>query len=245
MTGAMAGVLEQLVDKLQRALKNNLVSVVLYGSAVSGDHHGKFSDYNVLCVLTEITPAHLRATEPLFRWWREQGNPAPLLLTETELRTSTDCFPIEFHDIRDHNKILYGTDVVSGMEIADTFYRAQVEHDLRAKLLRLRQKASGILSDKDVLRRLLIDSVSTFCVLLRHALALNGQEVTGAKREIVKAAGSAFGMDPKPFELLLDLREQKTKAKEVEPEPLLASYMRQIEMVIGAVDRMALKGETD
>jgi predicted nucleotidyltransferase len=243
MKDAMAGVLDQLVEKLQRALGGDLVSVVLYGSAVSGDHHGKFSDYNVLCVLTRVTPVQLRATEPLFRWWREQGNPSPLLFTEEELRNATDCFPIEFHDIRDHNKILYGADVVSGMEIPTTFYRAQVEHDLRAKLLRLRQKASGILSDKDVLRRLLIDSVSTFCILFRHALTLSGTEVSGGKREIVRAAGVTFGFDPKPFDQLLDLREQKAKAKDLEPEALLGSYMQQIEVVIGAVDRMARNGE--
>ena len=110
MTGTMAAALDQLVEKLRRALDTDLVSVVLYGSAATGDHNTKFSDYNVLCVLTQIAPKHLRATEPLFRWWREQGNPAPLLLTEDELRTSTDCFPIEFHDIRDHHKILIGAD---------------------------------------------------------------------------------------------------------------------------------------
>ena len=35
-----------------------------------------------------------------------------------------------------------------------TFYRAQVEHDLRAKVLRLRQKAAGVLDQNDLLGRL-------------------------------------------------------------------------------------------
>ena len=34
--------------------------------------------------------------------------------------------------------------------VDNSFYRAQVEHELRAKLLRLRQKASGMLSDADL-----------------------------------------------------------------------------------------------
>jgi hypothetical protein len=235
-------ILDQLVQKLQAALQNELISVVLFGSAATGDRNTKFSDYNVLCVLTKISPAELRATEPLFRWWREQGNPAPLLLTDVELRTATDCFPIEFHDIRRHNRILFGPDLVSGMEIDDSFYRAQVEHDLRAKLLRLRQKASGILSDKDVLRRLLIDSVSTFCVLFRHALKLQGIAAPAGKRDIVRSAAEAFSIDPKPFEQLLDLREERVKPKEVDPEALLANYMQQIENVIGAVDRIPVMG---
>ena len=177
----MPGQLDPLVEKLRKALGPDLVSVVLYGSAAAGEHDEKFSDYNVLCVLTRIEPAQLGATETIFRWWRQQGNPAPLLLTEHEVRTSTDCFAIEFQDIKEHHRILYGADVVSSLAIDRCFYRAQVEHDLRAKLLRLRTKASGILSDKDVLRRLLVDSISTFCVLFRHALILHGVDGPGAK----------------------------------------------------------------
>jgi len=232
-------VVSQLVEKLQKALGPDLVSAVLYGSAAIGDYQDKFSDYNVLCVLKAIAPPQLRATEPIFRWWREQGNPSPLLLTEHELRTSTDCFPVEFHDIREHHKILHGPDVVSDLSIDTIYYRAQVEHELRAKLLRLRQKASAILSDKDVLRRLLVDSVSTFCVLFRHALILRGEAAPGLKREIVGRAREAFGIDGTPFETLLDLREKKSGAKVDDPEALLALYMIEIGKVIDVVDRMS------
>jgi hypothetical protein len=228
--------LDELVDKLRKALGADLISVVLYGSAASGNHHGKYSDFNVLCVLSQIAPAQLRATEPIFRWWREQGNPAPLLLTDLEVRTSTDCFAIEFHDIREHHQILFGADVVSGLVVDDVFYRGQVEHDLRAKLLRLRQKASGILSDKALLCRLLVDSISTFCVLFRHALILHGVEGPAGKRDIIERARERFGIDAAPFLTLLDLREERAKAKAVEPEALLGAYMNEIGKVIGAVD---------
>src|SRR5580698_6950700 len=234
----MLGQLDPLVEKLKKALGPDLVSVVLYGSAAAGDHNEKFSDFNVLCVLSRITPAQLGATGPIFRWWRELGNPAPLLLTEHEVQTSTDCFAIEFHDIKEHHRILHGADVVSALEIDRSFYRSQVEHDLRAKLLRLRQKASGILSDKGVLRRLLVDSISTFCVLFRHALILHGVDVPGKKREIIARAQEQFAIDPGPFHSLLDLREEKINPKEIEPEALLAAYLNEIGKVIDAVDSL-------
>jgi predicted nucleotidyltransferase len=234
----MPGQLDPLVEKLRKALGPDLISVVLYGSAASGDHNEKFSDFNVLCVLSRITPAQLGATETIFRWWRELGNPAPLLLTEHEVRTSTDCFAIEFHDIKDHHRILYGADVVSSLEIDRCFYRSQVEHDLRAKLLRLRTKASGILSDKGVLLRLLADSISTFCVLFRHALILHGVDGPGRRREIIAGAQERFGIDPAPFNTLLDQRERKVKPREMEPEALLAAYMNEIGKVIDAVDAL-------
>ena len=113
----MEKVLNQLVEKLQKAHGDRLVSVVLYGSAAAGDHHAKFSDLNVLCVLSEITPRELGASQDIFRWWREKGNPSPLLLTEHELATSTDCFAIEFNDIKRHHRLLLGKDVITPLVV--------------------------------------------------------------------------------------------------------------------------------
>src|SRR3982750_1356961 len=106
----MDKLLSQLTAKLQAAFGDRLVSVVLYGSAAGSDHHEDFSDLNVLCVLTQITPRELAAAEEIFRGWREQGSPSPLLLTEHELTTSTDCFAIEFHDIQRQHRLLHGRD---------------------------------------------------------------------------------------------------------------------------------------
>jgi predicted nucleotidyltransferase len=234
----MENLLNQLLEKLTKTFGERLVSVVLYGSAAAGDHHEGYSDLNVLCVLNEVTVRELEQSDPVFRWWREKKNPAPLLLSEHEVRTSTDCFAIEFHDIKTHHRILQGKDVISSLVVDDSFYRAQVEHDLLAKLLRLRQKASGALSDKDVLRSLLADSVSTFCILFRHALVLHGVAGKSKKREVVEQAREAFGIDPLPFTKLLDLREGRIKPRELEPAGLLDAYLKQISVVIDAVDRL-------
>ena len=172
----MEKVVEQLVEKLRKAYGDRLVSMVLYGSAAAGDRQEDFSDYNVLCVLTQIAPRELSDGEAIFRWWREHGSPSPLLLSEEEVATSADCFVIEFHDMKRQHQLLAGRDVISSLAVDGRFYRAQVEHDLRAKLLRLRQKASRHAVRCGLLLRLLLDSVSTFCVLFRHALILHGRK---------------------------------------------------------------------
>ena len=236
----MERLLGELVDRLQRAHKDKLVSIVLYGSAATEEGKDRLSDFNVLCVLDRITPDELAASEHVFRWWREMKNPAPLLLSDEEVRTATDCFPIEFTDIRERHQILYGTDVVKDLNVDYSFYRAQVEHELRAKILRLRQKAGGVLSEPDLLLRLMADSLSTFCVLFRHALLLAhaGTVPKFGKREVIAAAQQAFGIDPAPFNTLLDIREDRIKPKAVQPRPLFAGYLTQIEIVVDAVDRM-------
>jgi predicted nucleotidyltransferase len=229
--------LQELVDRLRKAHGERLVSVILYGSAVTGDHHEKFSDLNVLCVLTEVSPAALRDSEPIFKWWRGQDNPTPLLLNEEEVRNSTDCFPIEFHDMVERRRVLFGQDVIEGLVIDKSFYRAQIEHELRSKLLRLRQKAPAVFADKQDMLRLMIESVSNFLVLSRHALLASGVPTGSEKREIARNL-ARIGVNPAPFDALLDLREQKKKPGEVESEALFAQYLKQIEAVVAHVDRL-------
>lgn len=234
----MEPILTELVEKLQKAFGERLTSVVLYGSAAIEDGKDRFSDFNVLCILKHVTPRELEESAPIFRWWRELKNPAPLLLSEAEVLTSTDCFPIEFHDMKEQHRMLYGLDMVATLEIDYSFYRAQVEHELRAKLLRLRQKAAGVLSENDLLLRLMIDSVSTFSVLFRHALLLGGEEAKFDRREVIEAARVKFGVDPAALLTLLDVREEKVKPASVQPSSLFRDYLIQIERVVNAVDGM-------
>lgn len=224
------------MDRLRNAHGAGLISVILYGSAAGADHHGEFSDLNVLCVLARVTPAELGASEPVFKWWQD-GNPSPLLLSEEEVRTSTDCFPIEFHDMQERRRVLFGKDVIADLEIDKSFYRAQVEHELRAKMLRLRQKAAGLLGDRQALLRLMIDSVSNFLVLARHALLLSGIGCGFEKRDVARHLTS-IGLDASPFDTLLDLRERKKKPADVDSAPLFESYLKQIGAVVAHVDRL-------
>jgi uncharacterized protein len=92
-----------------------------------------------------------------------------------------------------------------------------------------RGSGCGMLSGADLLRRLLLDSVSTFCLLFRHALILHGSEGPAAKREVIAAASQRFGFDPLPLEKLLAIRERKLKARGGTgraPRSVSGSYLR-------------------
>jgi predicted nucleotidyltransferase len=233
--------LKELVSKLERAFHDRLVSVVLYGSAAGEDHHAKFSDLNVLCVLKEITPRELGESEPILKWWREHGHPAPNIMTEEEAHHSSDCFPIEFRDMKDRRKVLYGLDVIADVKIDEKFYRAQIEHELRSKLFRLREQGARVLSDPVALMKLCLDSVSTFCTLGRHALIASGTHSRTDKRAIVHQLGHTLKMDVTPFETLLDIREDKPDVEGdsmSDPGELFAAYLQCIQRMIEFVDKM-------
>lgn len=230
--------LEQLTARLEKALGDRLVSVILYGSAATGEYHQPYSDINILCVLHVIGPAELAAADPVFRWWCDRGHPPPMLLTEAELHSSTDCFPIEFHDMREQRRVLFGADVIASLAIDRSFYRAQVEYQLRAAFLRLRQKSAAVLHDRNLLTRLLAESVATFLVLGRHALLLAGAAPGGTKRATIQALAGRFGIDPAPLAALMDWREDRNASKQVDISAVFAQYLSSVQALVDAVDQV-------
>jgi predicted nucleotidyltransferase len=231
--------LSDLTQRLKTTFGDRLVSAILYGSAAMNDWHEQSSDLNILCVLDRLSPAELAQSEPILRWWREQGSPPPLLLTEEEVRTSTDCFPMEFHDMQEHRRLLYGKDVIAGLEIDRSFYRAQVEHELRAKQIRLRQKAAEILSNADRLVKLMTDSISTFCVLGRHALILAGREPRWTKKEIVDALEPVTGMRLSAANEILAIRASARRISQSDALSLFEKYLGETDALVRFVDALA------
>jgi hypothetical protein len=232
--------LNELVTKLERAYHDRLVSVVLYGSGAGHDHatqHDRHSDLNVLCVLKQITPRELGEGEPVMRWWREHGHPSPLLMSEEEAHRSADCFPIEFRDMQDRRKVLHGIDVIGGVHVSMKHHRVQVEHELRAKLLRLRQQGAQVLSDPRALLKLCMDSVGTFCTLGRHALLLADGSMVHDRRAVVHRLKEVLGVPNSPLDVLLDLREGKPEVYGDTIE-LFAQYLEFIRRMIEFVDRL-------
>ena len=141
--------LTDLTSRLKAALGDRLVSLILYGSASMADRLDHLSDLNVVCVLDRIGTDELAKSEAVFQWWLDRGNPGPLLLTNEEVKTSADCFPMEYHDMREQRRVLFGADVIADLAIDNSAYRIQVEHELRSKQIRLRQKSAELLLKAD------------------------------------------------------------------------------------------------
>jgi predicted nucleotidyltransferase len=230
--------LKELLSKLERAFHDRLVSVVLYGSAAASEHDSRFSDLNVLCVLKQITPRELGESEPVLRWWREKGHPSPLLMTEEEIHNSADSFPIEFRDMKERRRVLYGLDLIADLKVDHRNHRVLVEHELRSKLLRLRQQGARVLSDPVALLKLCLDSVSTFCVLGRHALLAAGIEPRGGRRAVLHQLAHTLPADMASLETLLDIREDKPGVDPGDPGELFAQYLICIQGLVAFVDRL-------
>src|SRR5262249_3045684 len=140
-----------------------------------------------------------------------QGQPAPLFVTARELERSTDVFTIELLDLQQNHRVLFGEDVLQGVQIPMDLHRVQVEYELREKLIFLRRGVLVAGKNGDRLMELMLRSVSSFATLFRHALIALGQIAPSSKREAIEKLGEHIGFDPAAILQVLALREGKVK----------------------------------
>ncbi len=230
--------LDELVRRLSESLGEDLVSVVLYGSAAADDFQERVSDLNVLAVLSAIGEKQLEQAYGPVRWWMNKKQPAPILLSVEEVQNASDAFAIEFLDIRAAYRILYGEDLVESIEVESAHHRHQVEHEIRSLLLRLRERYLGLQKDTKALRGLLTDSLPSFSTLFRHALLLHGHAAAIKKQEVFRLAAETFGIPSEPFETVLALRQGSKRITNAEVQPLFHAYIQGITKMAGHIDRI-------
>jgi hypothetical protein len=234
--------ISEFVSRMRAAAGANLESVILFGSGAAGDFHSGFSNVNLFCVIRDSSFAALQELAPAVKWWDSQKQPPPLFMTADELARSADVFTIEFLDMQQHHRVLFGEDVVKNLSIPTSLHRVQVEYELREKLALLRQHLLIASGNDSRLWEVLLRSVSSFSTLFRHALIVLGQDAPVGKRDAVQALSKQVGFDASGILQVLDVRERKSERKLFDVAGVFSRYLAAIEQTTAAVDKMLDSG---
>lgn len=228
----------ELVNRLAAAGRENLVSVIIYGSATAAPGNAKKSDYQLVIVTRQMTAASLRHIRPAVQWWTAAGFSLPTFFTASEFKASLDVFPIEFRLMKRAYRVLDGEDLLANAEISLTNLRLETEFELRGKLLRLRSlsiRASETASD---LTKLMTESIVSFVRFLRPMLELLGEEPPLGRLATVKRIGERLKIDTSSLTRVLHLRDEPKDLMEIEAQDLFASYLNCLTRIVEAVDKL-------
>jgi len=231
--------LDQLVSQLRAAYGAELRAVVLYGSAAVGEHIPKRSDYNVLVLADSLKPERLRAAAAVARAWAEAGNPAPMTMTPAEWRRSADIFPMEYADILDRHKILYGELPVEGVRVEPRHLRLQLEQEAMGKLLKLRQGVLAVGGEEKRQIDLLAASLSTIMVILRAVTRLHGDRPPADNVALSTMVAGRAGFDAAPFVRVVRHVRGEEMMTPAEVGGVLAGYLNGMEELVAYLDRFA------
>ena len=232
---------EILTDELKKTCGDNLCSVVLYGSAVAGDSV-KTSDYNVLVVMNHVEAEDLLALTDLCSRWGGDGNHAPLLFASETLLRSADVFPVEFSDIKQTHRTLYGKDPFAEMEIDTALLRLELEHELKSKLIILRENFLVTKGSPKKVDGLMVASVSAFLTLFKAALRLYGEVPPAKKMEVLPMLSKHIKFDAEVFALVWEVKGGG-KHPGITSVQIFSRYLTAVQSVTDAVDLWLQRAE--
>jgi predicted nucleotidyltransferase len=167
----------QWAKELKQALGTNLVSVILYGSAVRGEYVRARSDLNLMLVFKKLDLEHITKVRKLMRRKVRKTLPQLVFWTEKELANAWDVFPLEFEDIMENHRCLVGKDPFTKRKVDKKHMRYQLEFELRSKLLNVRDSWLSLRRDKYALKMFLIKAGNSFDYLIRKAEAVFGKKL--------------------------------------------------------------------
>ncbi len=234
----MAMTVEDFARGVADALGQRLVSLVLYGSTVRGGHVAGRSDVNTLLICDRADESLFRSLEGPLGPWLKAGHPAPLVFTAAEWRESADVFAVEYEDIRAAHRVLAGGDPWDGVVVRPAEVRRQLEHELRGKLVRLRQAYAAFARDPARLTAAFTTSVSGFLTMLRGTLRLTGREAPAPADALVRAAAGAIGFPLAALDAFVAHAQGGERLRLTERDPRAAAYLTALARTVEFVDRL-------
>lgn len=229
--------LADFTGQLSKAFGEDLTAVVLYGSAVGRTDPERGSDRNILVIVKTLRTAALRAAASATTAWQQTENPAPLILTDAEWRSSRDVFAMEHADIGARHEVLAGAfPPVSAPDTADL--RRQLEFEAMGALIHLRR---GILAcGGDTAKELLLLTASkgTVLVLFRALLRVHGEPVPAEAEQVIDAAARRAGFDTAPFHAVVAHARGTKAIPKGDADNVLTAYHDGLKRFVAHVDAM-------
>lgn len=231
-------IFEHFTDDYKNAFGDSLVSILLYGSAASGEYVYKKSDINFLVILNEQGIGQLNKALPLIKRWQKRKVSTPLILTAEYVSSSLDSFPIEFLIMKQNYKVIFGEDILADLKIKDKDLRLQCEREIRGKLLHLRENYLNTYGNTRLIKHLLRLSLPTFTSIFSALLHLKKVKIPSSKKDILKSTANEFGIDYSVFEKLIKLNENGIKLKKEQLNQLMEQYIGEIRQLTNIIDRL-------
>jgi hypothetical protein len=227
--------LDSFTDQLRQLHGAALQCIVLYGSAAADEQLKGHSDLNVLVIVQSLSLETLQKLGQTVRAWNEAGNPAPLTLTSSEWRRSSDIFPMEYADILERHRVLYGTAPFDGITVRPEDLRLQTEQEAMGKLLRLRQGVMTAGANAERQRDLLRVSFSSILVIFRALVRLTGNVPPRDRMALISSVASRAGFDGTGFEKVESMLKGN-QLGDADTASTLASYVQGMEALVAHLD---------
>jgi predicted nucleotidyltransferase len=178
------------VDAVKAAFAEDLVSIVLFGSAAEGQMRAT-SDVNIILVLKRFAAdAAEKLREPM-QFVHAAADLKAMFLLESEIASAMEAFTVKFADIIGRHRVLYGADPFPDRDLPRPALIRRLDQVLLNLQLRLRERYVTIGGREELLARIIADAAGPLRASAASLLRLEGAEAVSPKAALKRIAGEA------------------------------------------------------
>ncbi|HUQ89852.1 MAG TPA: hypothetical protein VM096_19980 [Vicinamibacterales bacterium] len=167
MATSHGGALAAALHDLQHIFGERLQAVVAFGQPGA-------NPAPCLALVRAINAADLDECAARLASWHRAGCATPLLLTKDEFAGSLDAFPIEYGEILDTRRMIFGVDPFAGLTIETEDLRRECETLVKSHLVHLRENYMECQGRQADVGALVAEAAPHFARILRRLARLDG-----------------------------------------------------------------------
>jgi hypothetical protein len=220
-------------SRLQALFGEDLLAVILYGSAARNTYRKGVSDINILVILEKSSPRKIfeagRAAKSCLRKYRI----APLIMTKTEFTSAADVFPLEYYDMQDAHTVVYGDAEILSLPLSRANLRYQLEEKLRGAVGDIRCMLITSGGNQKLLWKLLVQWSGVGGALFRGLLRLKGiADIPRDTEKLLECVSKEYEITLEGFSALHRFRQ----GEKADSLTLAESLLEPLKTLVQAVD---------
>ena len=228
--------LRSFVKDVVKTYGSRLESIVLFGSAVRGEFVPGRSNLNVLLLLASYDVAMLKLYTAVHARWSKEQILVPLFLTKDDLQSAAAVFPLEYLDIHDSHRALWGQDPFVGFKVDTRYLAGEVLQSLRGNLLRVRQRFVEGGGTEEATTVLLPISITALLPVLRGLQRLLGRPVLSHGEPLLQDIEDACAVDLSGLRHALLLKRGEISPGQKEVPRLMDRYLDSLGRLVAAAE---------
>lgn len=228
--------LDKLLESLKAELGENLASVIAFGSQANVEDTK--NNLNLMIVTNTLNAENLYAISKPIQKWVKAKNPIPVIMNRDEWYSSFDVYAIEYSDIRENYRLIYGENLVQSIGINKYFLRLECESELKSLLLKYKNNfLMNVRSDKEM-KKVLNQVIKTLLVIFRSVLRLHDCAVPYRAIDIIEFVSNYLNFNKI---VMLKLAKVKYEGDDYTKQELMyieAELVKDIQHILKQVDAM-------
>ena len=228
----------QFALKLLENLGDNVKTILVYGSGTGVNYNPGVSNVNIAVIVQKLDFTVLKQALALVKGARKHKIAPPLLLTKEYVLNSLDVFPIEFSEIKEQHKIIFGEDFFAGLNIPLTDIRLLCEQQIKGKLLHLCQAYLDIGSNPAALKNFVSRAFSDLVPVFRRLISLKGQVPCANKEDMLRQLAKIFSLEEQSLLAIYHDKNKKILISSRQVETHFQDFFAQLEILSRHMDSL-------